>query len=151
MASVVRANFDGRKYEFAPYDGESGMKYTHGFRQDFMDFARGKMADDDWTMYDVLIDENDDGGVNGLQIPPAANAAHNSTACPRVQRRRSKIMKVCKEAPRMPPQSLRCLRRHCDCSQPARRRRLVERRLLPTKGHRLRPVASLLYGELSVV
>ena len=52
-------------------------------------------------------------------------------------------MKVCKEAPRMPPQSLRCLRRHCDCSQRDRRRRLVERRLLPTKGQVLQLVARL--------
>ena len=41
----------------------------------------------------------------------------------------------------MPPQSLRCLRRHCDCCQPARR--LVERRLLPTKGQVLQLVARL--------
>ena len=52
-------------------------------------------------------------------------------------------MKVYKEAPRMPPQRLRCLRRHCNCCQPARRRRLVERRLLPTKGQVLQPVVRL--------
>ena len=75
--------------------------------------------------------------------PLAANAAHNSAACRRVRQRCKKIMKMCNEAPCVPHQRWRCLRRYRHCFQSATRRRQVERRLLPTKGHRLRPVARL--------
>ena len=54
-----------------------------------------------------------------------------------------KIMKMCYEAPCVPHQRWHCLRRYRHCCQSATRRRQVERRLLPTKGHRLRPVARL--------
>ena len=50
----------------------------------------------------------------------------------------------------MPPQCWRCLRRYRHCCQSATRRRQVERRLLPTKGHRLRPVARLKWCPVHV-
>ena len=82
--------------------------------------------------------------------PPAANTAHNSAACRRVRQRCRKIMKMCNEAPCVPPQCWRCLRRYRHCCQSATRRRQVERRLLPTKGHRLRPVARLKWCPVHV-
>ena len=79
--SISKASFDARKYDIPPFTGQTGRAYQEGFKKDMLAALGAKDCsgneDDGWTMHNVVIDQDDQGGINGTAIPAANNVQNN--------------------------------------------------------------------------